>query len=82
MGYGEKISEEVQITWDPQKETQVHVVPHQHGTLEESILAGMKKVYKLPKWGMERRVAKRCRSRGTRKERANSMLSPSTRHAG
>jgi hypothetical protein len=42
-----------------------------HGTREkrDSILAGLKKVYKHPKWGMERRVVKRCGSHGTREKR-------------
>jgi hypothetical protein len=67
-----------------------HLYCNKHGRLlfwniatqhaRKSILAGLKKVYKHPKWGMERRVAKRCGSVGTCKERDNSMLSPITVH--
>jgi hypothetical protein len=54
--------------------TKIFGILPQHA--RQSILARMKKVHKCPKCGMERRVAKRCRSRGTCKERDNSMSFP------
>jgi hypothetical protein len=56
--------------------TKIFGILPQHA--RQSILARMKKVHKCPKCGIERRVAKRCRSRGTCKERDNSMSSPIT----
>jgi hypothetical protein len=67
MWYREKSSEEVQITWDLQRERQLHVVPHHHSTAFDE-----KSVYASEMWYGEKSSKEVRIAWDSRKERQHS----------
>jgi hypothetical protein len=75
-GYFTQLSKHYRAAPLLQQTRTISFLEYCHGAPEDSSLAVLKKVHKCLKCGIERRVAKRCRSHGTRKERRNSMSFP------